>query len=479
MADDTNRRLNEMFSGKSVTLLGAGVSNMPLARFLTGLGAKITVRDAKDAESLGERCDELKSLDADIICGDGYLDGIGGDYIFRSPGFRPDKPQLVHTVENGSRLTSEMELFIQESPAPVIAVTGSDGKSTTTSLISKILERLLDGSGHRAYLGGNIGEPLLNRITDMTSGDRVAAEVSSFQLMTVTSPVDTAVITNITPNHLNWHTDYDEYIGAKAKILHGCRRAVLNYGCDVTRDLGNGLDMPVFWFSAKGVPFGILREGDAAVYAEDGYLRVLDTADFIVHTVMRLDEIVLPGIHNAEDYMAATAAVWGLGSVDEVIAAVRAVATTFGGVHHRMELVRVRDGVSFYNSSIDTSPTRTAAALSTFVGRPVNIICGGADKGIPFEPLADTLCTCGNVRTVVLTGATMEKIREAVENHPGFAKSGINLICEPDFGRAVTLAAAAAQPGDAVLLSPACTSFDHFENFEKRGERFMEIVMEL
>lgn len=463
--------LSKKFSGKKCILLGAGVSNMPLAKMLCGMGAEVEVRDIKSAAEMGERGAELLSLGVRIVSGEGYLEHMRADYIFRSPGFRPDIPELREAAAAGAVITAEMDEFIENCPCTVIGVTGSDGKSTTTTLISLIVKE--EGvPGRNVFLGGNIGEPLLNRIEDMKSGDIVCAELSSFQLMTVSAPVDIAVIKNVTPNHLNWHTGMDEYIAAKARILRGCKKAVLNYDDEVCRELAKQCGAPVIWFSRHRIPNDALEGCAGGVFIDGGAM--------IAHTngtervVMHRSDILLPGDHNAENYCTAVAATLGFAG-DE---AVRRVAKTFGGVRHRLQLVREKDGVRYYNSSIDSSPTRTAAALSALEG-PVRIICGGYDKKLPFEPLAEALVKDKNVRTIILTGATREKIKAAIEAHPDYKSSGIEIIEKPDFTDAVLAAARSAHPGDAVLLSPACASFDAFANFEERGDRFAEIVNSL
>ncbi len=469
----------KIFAGKSVVLLGAGVSNMPLAKILIEAGAHLIVRDRKNMQALGEAGEHLQNMGAQMILGEDYLENIKGDYLFRSPGFRPDLPQLLQARDGGCVITSEMEMFLEHTPCPVVGVTGSDGKSTTTTLISKLLERL-GPPDRKVFLGGNIGEPLLHRINDMKPGDAVAAELSSFQLMSIHAAPTVAVIKNVTPNHLNWHTGMDEYIAAKAKILAGCHRAVLNYDDSVCRTLGETCSAPVVWFSRSPIPQTFLQTQAGGVYPKDGRVTLYDSGASREYALFDADVILLPGKHNLENYSTAVAAVWALtGSEPAALAqAAEHVAGTFGGVQHRMELVRELDGVRYYNSSIDSSPTRTAAAISAHTC-PIRIICGGYDKQIPFAPLAQALISHGNIKTVVLTGATMEKIKKAILEESGFNQSGIELLCRPDFEDAVRAAAASAQPGDAVLLSPACASFDAFANFEKRGERFCEIVNSL
>ena len=465
------KELLSNIGGMTVTLLGAGVSNTPLVRFLCERGAKVTVRDKKT--DLGERADAFTAAGASLILGDGYLEDITEDVIFRSPGFRPDTPEIAAAVARGAILTSEIKLFLECCPCPVYAVTGSDGKSTTTTVTSLILRKSFEGTGRTAFLGGNIGEPLLHRIDSIKPDDAVAVELSSFQLMDVDAPVEAAVITNVTPNHLNWHTDMDEYAAAKARILGRARRAVLNYGNDVTRRLGEGLDIPVTFFSRDPIPFDKLAAKDSAVFIEDGAILRYDGGERT--EIMKLSDIVLPGLHNAENYMAAASAAW-----DAITpAAVRAVASTFGGVPHRLQLIAEKGGVKYYNGSIDSSPTRTAAALDALADRSIVLICGGYDKKIPYEPLADAIFAHPGVRALVTNGQTGPKIASLVCEHPKFAESGLILAEEPLFDDAVRRAASLARPGDCVLLSPASASFDQFENFEKRGERFAEVVTSL
>lgn len=448
---------------------------MPLAKVLAEHGARLEIRDKKSEAELGEKAAELKSLGASLVLGEDYLTDMRGDYLFRSPGFRPDTPEIAEAVKNGTRLVSEMELFIENAPCPVVGITGSDGKSTTTTLVSLILEA--EKKPRKVFLGGNIGEPLLHRLGDMTKDDAVVAELSSFQLMTVTSPLTVAAIKNITPNHLNWHTGMDEYIFAKAKILDGAGCAVLNYDDENTRKLGEECKSPVIWFSRYEIPESFLKSYRGGVFIKDGYIVHRDSARSLTEKVVSREDILLPGDHNAENYATAIAAVLALeGKIPAE--AVKEVAKTFGGVRHRLELVRVLRGVKYYNSSIDSSPTRTAAAISALTC-PIRIICGGYDKNIPYEPLADALINCENIKTVVLTGATAGKIKKALTEREDFESSGIELIEKDDFTEATLAAADSAKEGDAVLLSPASASFDRFANFEERGNFFKKIVNEM
>ena len=475
--------MKSRFSEKTVDILGAGISNMPAARLLASLGAVLTVRDAKSEDALGQRADELKKMGAALCCGPDYLDNITGEYILRSPGIRPDHPGIAAAVARGSVLTSETELFLELCPGKTIAVTGSAGKSTTTSIIGLLLAESEKSGGGKAFVGGNLGDPLMYRLGDMDEDSVIAAELSSFQLMTVDAAVKVAVITNITENHLNWHTGMDEYIAAKARLLRRADVAVLGYSCPVCRSLGDIAPGAVYWFSAsEKIPSDVLHPGDRAYYADDGAMIEL-LSDGTSRTVMSMSDILLPGTHNAANYMTAYAAVCAAeaGVTDEMLCR---VASTFGGVPHRMELVRVKDGVRYYNSSIDSAPERTKAALSTMPGRRVYLILGGSDKHIPFEPLAEAVAEHGHVAAALLYGETADKIEAAFAAYDGDLGDtkiirAVGDTFRDQFEIAVRLACEMAESGDAVVLSPACASFDAFENFERRGERFKEIVNSL
>lgn len=465
------------FNGKTVALIGAGVSNTPLAEFFSSLGASVSVRDMKTRDMIGEeQCARFEAVGARLILGDEYLSDLTEELIIRSPGIRPDIPEFDGARASGSEITTEIGLFLRESPAKIYAVTGSDGKSTTTTVTSMFLARATAKRGGRAYLGGNIGEPLLHKIGGMSPSDAAAVETSSFQLMDADFECEATVITNVSPNHLNWHTGMDEYIAAKARALRHCRRAVLNFGCDITRQLGMECAMPVVWFSRDAIDLENIPEKDVALYPDNGVITLFAHGK-APEAILALSDILLPGMHNAENYMAAIGATLGEVDKDDIVD----IAKTFGGVQHRLELVR-DDGIAYYNSSIDSSPTRTAAALSALPGRDIFLICGGYDKKIPFAPLAEAIAASDAVRTLVLTGATADKIEAAMRESEAFAAREIELVRENDFANAVKLAArmAALYPDSGrkkvVLLSPACASFDAFKNFEERGERFRSIV---
>lgn len=475
------------------TVLGYGVSNKPLVEWLFAHGARrVTVRDKRtEAEMTASGdMDRLRAVGAAYIGGETYLEDLPGeaDVIFRTPGLRPDDPHITAAVQAGAVLTSEMELFLDLTEATVLGITGSDGKTTSTTLTSLLMEASLRAAGKgRMFLGGNIGKPLLPDVDGMTADDVAVVELSSFQLMTLTHSPQRAAVTNLSPNHLNWHTDMDEYVRAKTNI---CTHApiglvVLNAENDATVRLGESLpaDLPVTWFSSlrlgRGavVPAGRRETNDSAVYEADGVI-VRETADGAVVPLLAVSRIRLPGRHNVENFMTALALTEGLVSPELA----GQVADTFTGVPHRLELVREKDGVRFYNSSIDSSPSRSCAALAAMEdlnrrrggGEKPTVICGGQDKHVPFDPLADALCR--SAKAVVLTGEARGQILDALERCAAFDPAKIPVTVIPDWDEAMLTACRMARPGDTVLLSPACTSFDAFRNFEARGERFRQIV---
>ncbi len=456
-----NEYLQEL-KGRSVTVIGMGVSNVPLIKMLLRAGVDVTVRDKASPEKVAEQAQELESLGAHTILGEGYLQNLHEDVIFRTPGLSPNTPELAQAVERGSALSSEMEVFFHTCPSHLIAVTGSDGKTTTTTIISEFLKE----AGKNVYVGGNIGKPLLPDVADMDPEDYSVLELSSFQLMTMEQSPHVAVITNLSPNHLDYHHTMEEYIRAKKNIfLHQGEedRLVLNYDNAITRQLAQEAVCPVTWFSRKER----LEEG---VYLRDGAIWLTNQQGS--REVLPLELIQLPGEHNIENYMAAIAAVDGL-VPDKCV---RAVAQRFKGVEHRIEFVREVNGVRYYNDSIGTSPTRTTACLDSFPQKII-LIAGGYDKGVPFDQLGVEIVA--KVKALVLTGNTAPAIRKAVEQAPGYAQSGLVVQDAEDLAHAVLAARDLAGEGDVVVLSPACAAFDQFKNFMERGKVFKQLVQQL
>ena len=466
--------LSDKFKNKSCAVLGFARSNKPLVEILLEAGASVTVRDKNVALESDADYIRFSEMGASFLLGESYLNGLSGDYIFRSPAFRPDLPEIKRAIQSGATLSSEMELFFEVCPAKIIGITGSDGKTTTTTLTHLLLDTECKKKGvGRAYVGGNIGAPLLPLVFNMTEDDFAVVELSSFQLHTMTRSPSVAAITNLSPNHLDWHTGMDEYIDAKLNI---CRhspieRLVTNAEDATTREIAEQGDLALTLFSSKAncheniVPDG--KQNCRAIYEYDGVICIDDGAE--KREIVAVSDILLPGRHNIENYMTAIALTEGLVSLETV----REIATTFKGVAHRLELVREKDGVKFYNSSIDSSPSRTAAALGALPKPPI-VICGGYDKKIPFDTLANSLCE--KARAVVLTGATAEKILAEIKACPDYDSARLPVIHKPDFREAVIAAAEMAHEGDIVLLSPACASFDAFKDFAARGEYFKEIV---
>lgn len=435
--------------GKRIAILGAGVSNRPLIPVLADAGAQVTVCD-KNAALNREEMAAGRTVSFHV--GEDYLEDLDQDYIFRSPGLRYDLPQLQRAAAAGSVLTSEMELFIKFCPARVIGITGSDGKTTTSTLIYLMLKE----QGIRCHLGGNIGTPLLTKLDKIRPEDVAVLELSSFQLHTMQDSPQIAVITNLSPNHLDVHKSYEEYIQAKTNIFtHQTSKdvLVLNEDNQATAKLGMQAKGDVRFFSRK-------RKAD--VYEKDGVIYALGKQ------VMNAGDILIPGGHNIENYLAAIAATLGIVNFETV----ERIAKSFGGVEHRIEFVRKVNGVSYYNSSIDSSPNRSRATLNVFPQKVI-MIAGGKDKGIPYDDLGPVIGE--HVKHLILIGATSDKIEEAVKQCGVFVPVS---RCKT-YEQAVDTAANVAQEGDVVVLSPASTSFDMFRNFEERGNLFKECVNRL
>ena len=446
----------ESLRGKRIVVLGLGVSNRPLVRLLLRYGCTVTGCDRTPREKIDGEVLELEKNGCELRLGDTYLDGLTAALVSRTPGMHPDNPALNALRESGAEVTSEMEVFFELCPCKIIAVTGSDGKTTTTTLISELLK----AAGKTVWLGGNIGTPLLPVCDQIRDTDYAVVELSSFQLMDMRRSAHRAVVTNLAPNHLDVHKDMDEYVDAKKNIFNFQSSEdllILNADNAITAGFtGNG---KVRWFARVGkTDNGVCMDGD--MICRDG-VAVLDKKD-----------ILLPGVHNIENYMAAILAVEGLVS-DDII---RQVAKTFGGVEHRIELVRIKDGVKFYNDSIASSPSRTIAGLRSF-SEKVLLIAGGYDKHIPYDVLGPEVCN--SVKILFVNGATGGQIREAVENALNYTPGNPEIVDCADFTDAVQKAAAAAQAGDVVLMSPASAAFDQFKNFMERGAYFKKLVMEL
>ncbi len=478
-----NQKLVEykkFLKGKRVSVIGVGISNIPLIEFLLDNGASVVARDMKSFEELvkiNPKLEFLRDRGASFVTGENYLSRLDEDVVFKSPGIRFDKEEIVKAYEGGSIITSEMEAFLSLCPSKIIAITGSDGKTTTTTLTAKILE----AAGKKVWLGGNIGKPLLSEIEKIMPEDFTVLELSSFQLHTInkfensglpfskiTFP-NVAVVTNVTPNHLNWHSDMDEYIEAKRAIYsHMSKEGVLvaNCGNDVTSafcDNASLAGLSTRTFSVKNPSGNIHIVGDT-IYC--GIKKIIKTTD-----------IILPGKHNIENYMAAIGATLDFVSPDDV----KRVAESFGGVEHRLEFVKEFEGVKYYNSSIDSSPARTTAALSAFgkeLDKRIVLMLGGKDKNLDFTELAEVVCD--KVKAVFISHDTEDKkVETAIKGCEKYDEEKLYVLSCNGFDDAFEKASKYAVEGDILLLSPAMTSFDEFHNFEMRGKRFKSLVASL
>ena len=447
----------DSLQGKTVAVIGIGVSNRPLIELLAARGVSVTARDRQQRQALGDYADRLEEIGCHLCLGEEYLDGLDEDVIFRTPGMRPDVPELAAAVARGSTLTSEMEVFFEVCPCPIIAVTGSDGKTTTTTIIAELLR----SAGKTVHLGGNIGHPLLAETASIRPEDIAVLELSSFQLMTMKRSPHIAVITNLSPNHLDVHKDFAEYISAKENIFtHQNVQdvAVFNADNSITAQQAERAVGRARLFSRKNeVEDGVFLRGGKIIARHDGQERV----------VMTREDIRLPGEHNVENYLAAIAAVDGMVSDDQITA----FARSFGGVEHRIELIRTLDGVRWYNDSIASSPSRTIAGLRAFPEKVI-LIAGGKDKGISYAELGPVVND--HVKLLLLCGATAGVIRQSVEQAENY--QGLEIIDVEDYHQAAGIARERAAEGDVVILSPASTSFDRFKNFMERGKAFKEVV---
>ena len=450
---------NEL-KGKKVAFIGAGVSHKQLIEIFVKKGAVVTLCDKKELEGFGEYAETLKKLNINLSLGEHYLEGLKNqDLIMRTPGFEFFTKELQDEIKGGTEVASEMELFFRLCPCKIYAVTGSDGKTTTTSLIAKMLEE----SGKKVYLGGNIGRALLPLAEEVEENDVAVVELSSFQLISMKQSPDVAVVTNVTPNHLDHHKDMQEYIDAKRNILiwqnENCK-AVLGYENDVSKGMEADVKGSVRFFTR-------LSKIDNGAFIDDAGYLTLDGRQ-----IDHQSEVALRGLHNLENLLAAFAAVEG-DVADEIMAK---VAREFKGVEHRIEPVRTLNGVQWFNDSIATSPTRVIAGLKAFPQK-ICIIAGGYDKNIPYEPLAKPVLD--HVKLLVVMGQTGPKIEKVVSEHPDFASSGLKILHAETMEQAVQLMYENTVEGDIVSLSPASAAFDLYPNFEYRGRHYKELVNKL
>ena len=435
------------YSNLRIGFVGVGVSNTPIIKLFAENKIDVTVRDLKQLDNA--LYDELYALGCKILTGDSYLANIDEDMLFLSPAIKL-LPELLASQNRGVVLTGELPEFFSFCNCKTICITGSDGKTTTTTLTAKILE----AEGKKVHLGGNIGKNLFMELPNITPDDFVVAEVSSFQLMKLHFSPDVAVVTNVSPNHLDWHTDMDEYVEAKIRIFKFQKKnsvLVLNYDNDITRDFVKEAPGKTVFFSRFNIKADYFYDGR---YIVKNGRQILDCKDML-----------LPGLYNRENLMAAIAAT----EMYAKPASASVVANSFPGVEHRCEFVREIGGVRYYNSTIDSSPTRTKAAIESF-SQPLVVIAGGYDKNIPVEILGDVFKK--HVHTAILMGHTANKLEKMLTD----CDYNGTVIKVSDMESAVKAAHEAAKAGDCVILSPAASSFDLFKNFAERGNIYKNAV---
>lgn len=459
-----DKRIENFFksmNGKKIAFCGIGTSNLPLIELFIKYGASVTACDRRTREQLGDSADVAQKAGAKLSLGDDYLKNLDVDIVFRTPSMRYYMDELVEMRNRGVVVTSEMEVFFDLCPCKIYAITGSDGKTTTTSIIAQMLQ----AQGKTVHLGGNIGKPLLPEIESIGYDDAAVVELSSFQLISMRKGPDVAVVTNLAPNHLDIHKDMQEYIDAKKNlVIHqgAFSRVVLNKDNEITNGFEPECRGRVLKFSRKSQlnNGAYLDENNNIVFADNGKKTV----------VMNIADIKIPGMHNVENYMAAISAVWGEVSVENIVN----VAKTFAGVEHRAEFVREFEGVKYYNDSIASSPTRTALGTLSLYDFKIILIAGGYDKKIPYDGLGPVICD--KVKYLILMGATAPKIKAAVLNADNYSDGSPTIIEVSNMEEAVAKAREVAKPGDLVSMSPASASFDLYKNFDQRGKHFKSIV---
>lgn len=466
------RKFFDNLKGKKVAFVGMGVANVPCAEFMARLGAEVYACDQRNKEYIGiEICEKLEKLGVKFSLGDSYLDILPDmDLVFRSHGILPfQNPWIGECIERGQKVTTEMELFFKLCPAKIFAVTGSNGKTTTTTLIAKMLEK----QGRKVYLGGNIGKALMPELETITENDIAVVELSSFQLLTMGNLVhspDVAIVTNIECTHQDHHISLDEYVDAKRNILiyqNADCRTILNADCDYSIGSRVYHDMR---FDVRGrlFEFSIKHPVENGAYMKDNGDIVYRENDEETY-VMNKNDIIIPGTHNIENYCTAISAVWGMVDVENI----KSIAQTFGGVEHRIEFVREYNGIRYYNDSIATSPSRVISGLKAF-GKKIIVIMGGSDKGNDMSEMVPYILKY--VKLLVLNGATAEKIYDTIISDENYKNSDIKIVKTDYLENALNIAKEKAQSGDVVTLCPACPAFDQFKTFEYRGRKFKELV---
>ncbi len=490
-------RFKDYAKGKRVAVIGIGISNRPLIKWLNAIGMDIVAFDRLEENDPAIKAVKeefaLENIKVTWSLGEGYLEPLKNEkfsFVFKTPKMRVETPELQEAVKKGAVLTSEMELFIDLCPATVFGITGSDGKTTTTTLVSEILKH----AGYKVWLGGNIGTPLLDKVDEMTEEDMVVLELSSFQLLNMKQSVDVAIVTNVTPNHLDFHKDYDEYISSKTNIFKyqsASGKVVLNGKCDITFDMRKIAGGRISYFALNRED--TVRAGEDAlnhrIYTKDG--KIVYEKNGETREIMAEDDIFIPGKHNVENFLSAIGAVNGFVSDEDIVA----VAKEFKGVAHRIEFIRELDGVKYYNSSIDTSPNRTINTMNALAGRGMHgvLIAGGADKKCNYEGLGDSILNVSD--RIILYGSNADLVEDIIAKEANGRSYDLIKLPSKDgdvyefeetrdavvdsYRTALNKARELAKPGDIIIMSPVGTSYDHFRHFEHRGDMFKALVNEL
>jgi UDP-N-acetylmuramoylalanine--D-glutamate ligase len=455
---------NKFLDSKKVAIIGMGVSNLPLLDYFYDKNAKVTVFDKNTPSD--EIMEKINKYRYEVEIGEYNLSRLNGfDIVFRSPSVLPTREELVTAANKGAIITSEIEMVLKLAPCKIIGVTGTEGKTTTTSIIYEILK----SSGKNCFLGGNIGKPIFTEIKNMKPEDIVVLELSSFQLMGMEVSPDISVVTNMYPDHLNIHSSYEEYQQAKKNIfLHQNENGVviLNYDNEITRKFADEVKSNLVYFSSLQK----LKNGYVYDRKDETIKRYANGKS---ENILKKQEIKLRGIHNYENICAALAATASIVDEKSQIKAIK----EFNGVEHRLEFVRELNGVKYYNDSIGTSPASTIAGLNAF-DENIILLAGGSDKGLDYTEIGETIAK--KVRVLLLTGPTAEKIENATKlamNKAG--KETVEIIHCKDLQEAVSTANEKAKSGEIVLMSPASASFDAFKNFIERGIKFKEFVNNL
>ena len=452
---------NEYIRFRKVAVIGLGVSNLPLLDYLYEKKAQVTVFDERTVDEIPQNIiTKINTYEFKYSFGKNCLEKLKGfNIIFRSPSCLPTRKELQEEADRGAIVTTEVEMLMEMCPCKIIGVTGSDGKTTTTSMINAILKK----AGYNTFLGGNIGTPLFTKLPEIKPDDIVVLELSSFQLMNMQISPDIAVITNITPNHLNIHKDYQEYIDAKKNIFKNQDESgilILNYDNDITRSCAKEAKGKVIFFSSK-------EKLDNGFIVDEEIIK--ECEDKVRKHILNTNEVILRGNHNFQNIATALAATKTLVDTDIAVQAIK----EFKPVEHRIEFIREIDGVKWYNDSASSSPTRTLSGINAFKENIV-LIAGGYDKNLDYEPLAKPVLD--KVSTLILIGQTAEKIFDAVKNEADKQNKKIDIYMCNSLEQTIDIAKKTSKKGDVVLFSPASASFDMFKNFADRGEKFKNLV---